>query len=63
MHPERVCTIIAPGSVLFNICVTKIPLPRQHHQLVQEEDAHPVVPAVQEDVGGRLVHAHIVNAL
>ena len=64
MRPERVCTVVAACTVLHNICVTKrIPLPRQHHQPVQEEDVHAAVPAVHEDVGGRLVRAQIVNTL
>ncbi|XP_049432777.1 putative nuclease HARBI1 [Epinephelus fuscoguttatus] len=65
MRPERVCTVIAACTVLHNICVTKrIPLPRQDHQPVQEEDGlQPVVPAVHGDIGGRLARTQIVNTL
>ncbi|XP_049890978.1 putative nuclease HARBI1 isoform X2 [Epinephelus moara] len=64
MQPERVCSVVAACTVLHNICITKrIPLPRQHHQPVQEEEEHPAVPVVWDDIGGRLVCAHLINTL
>ncbi|KAL2102183.1 hypothetical protein ACEWY4_001351 [Coilia grayii] len=64
MHPERVCTVIAACIVLHNMCIAKrIPLPRQNHLPMPEED-DPVVPLSRfEDVSGRLVRAHIVDNL